>query len=117
MEPTRGGLSSGCLAGTPSPTNWIRRFIDAEVSILRQYGVDRFAFYSVPSMQGANVAYACRFCAAMSGFPSSIGEDPQLLAGLRRDIDWSDFDHLHGDGRRLYSRWLGGRLLAANILP
>ena len=99
------------------PTDWMRAFLEAEISILRRYGVGRFAFYSVPSMQGANAAYARRFCAAMPDFACIVGEDPQLLAGLQLDIDWYDFDHLHGEGRRLYTRWLGGRLLADNILP
>lgn len=99
------------------PTEWMRAFLAAEISLLRQHGVGRFAFYSVPTMQGANVAYARRFCAAMSEFACIVGEDPRLLAGLQRDLDWYDFDHLHGEGRRLYTRWLGRRLLADNILP
>ena len=99
------------------PSNWMRAFLEAEMSTLRGHGVDRFAFYSVPSMQGANAAYARRFCAAMSNFTCIFGEDPQLLAGLQRDMDWYDFDHLHGEGRRLYTRWLGDRLLAQDILP
>jgi hypothetical protein len=32
-------------------------------------------------------------------------------------MDWYDFDHLHGEGRQLYTRWLGDRLLAQDILP
>ena len=99
------------------PTNWMRAFLQAEMSTLHRHGVDRFAFYSVPSMQGANAAYARRFCAAMANFACIVGEDPQLLAGLQRDMDWYDFDHLHGEGRRLYTQWLGDRLLAQDILP
>jgi hypothetical protein len=99
------------------PTHWMRTFLDAEMSILRRHGVDRFGFYSIPSMQGANAAYARRFCAAMSGFICIVGEDPHLLAGLQRDTDWYDFDHLHGDGRRLFTRWLGARLAANKALP
>jgi hypothetical protein len=99
------------------PTNWMRALLEAEMSILREHGIERFGFYSVPSMQGDNVAYARRFCAAMPNFICIVGEDPQLLAGLQRDMDWYDFDHLHGEGRRLYTRWLGDRLLAQDILP
>ena len=99
------------------PTDWLRTFLEAEISLLRRRGVGQFAFYSVPTMQGANAAYARRFCAAMPNFACIVGEDPQLLAGLQRDVDWYDFDHLHGEGRRLYTRWLGHRLLADNILP
>jgi hypothetical protein len=99
------------------PTNWMRAFLEAEMSSLRGHGIERFAFYSVPSMQGANAAYARRFCAAMPNVTCIVGEDPQLLAGLQRDMDWYDFDHLHGEGRRLYTRWLGDRLLAQDILP
>jgi hypothetical protein len=99
------------------PTNWMRAFLKAEISILRRRGVERFAFYSVPTMQGANAAYAHRFCAAISNFTCIVGEDPQLLAGLQRDVDWYDFDHLHGEGRRLFTRWLGDRLLAQDVLP
>ena len=46
---------------------------------LQRHSVERFAFYSVPSMQGANVAYARRFCAAITKFACSIGEDPELF--------------------------------------
>jgi len=99
------------------PTNWMRAFLEAEMSTLNRRSVNRFAFYSVPSMQGANAAYARRFCAAMANFICIVGEDPQLLAGLQRDMDWYDFDHLHGEGRQLYTRWLGARLLAQDILP
>jgi hypothetical protein len=99
------------------PTSWMRAFLEAEMSSLHRHGVDRFAFYSVPSMQGANIAYARRFCAAMSSFTCIVGEDPQLLAGLQQDVDWYDFDHLNGEGRRLYTRWLGDRLSAQDILP
>jgi hypothetical protein len=99
------------------PTNWMRALLAAEMSTLREHGIERFAFYSVPSMQGDNVAYARRFCMAMPDFTCIVGEDPQLLAGLQRDIDWYDFDHLHGEGRRLYTRWLGDRLLAQDVLP
>jgi hypothetical protein len=99
------------------PTNWMRAFLEAEISAFHQHGVDRFAFYSVPSMQGANAAYARRFCAALSSATCIVGEDPRLLAGLQRDMDWFDFDHLHGEGRRLYTLWLGDRLLARDIVP
>jgi hypothetical protein len=99
------------------PTQWFRTFLEAEISLLRRHGVGRFAFYSVPTMQGANAAYARRFCAAMPDFACIVGEDPQLLAGLQKDIDWYDFDHLHGEGRRLFTQWLAGHLLAADILP
>lgn len=99
------------------PTNWMRAFLKAEISAFHQHGVDRFAFYSVPSMQGANAAYARRFCAALSSAACIVGEDPRLLAGLQRDMDWFDFDHLHGEGRRLYTLWLGDRLLARDIVP
>jgi hypothetical protein len=99
------------------PTNWMRAFLEAEMSSLRGHGIERFAFYSVPSMQGANAAYARRFCAAMPNVTCIVGEDPQLLAGLQRDMDWYDFDHLHGEGRQLYTRWLGDRLVAQDILP
>jgi hypothetical protein len=99
------------------PTSWMRAFLKEEMATLRRYGVDRFAFYSVPSMQGANVAYARRFCAAMSDFPCVVGEDPQLLAGLRRGADWYDFDHLQGEGRALYTQWLGDHLVEQGVLP
>ena len=99
------------------PTNWMRAFLEEEMSMLRRYRVDRFAFYSVPSMQGGNVAYARRFCAAMPNFPCIIGEDPQLLAGLRRGTEWYDFDHLQGEGRALYTQWLGDQLVEESVLP
>jgi hypothetical protein len=99
------------------PTNWMRAFLKAEISAFHQHGVDRFAFYSVPSMQGANAAYARRFCEGFSGSTCIVGEDPRLLAGLQRDMDWFDFDHLNGEGRRLYTLWLGDRLLARDIAP
>ena len=99
------------------PTKWMSAFLEAEMSALQRRGVSRFAFYSVPTMQGANAAYARRFCDAMSKFVCIVGEDPQLLAGLEQDADWYDFDHLHGEGRRLYTRWLGERLLAQELLP
>jgi len=99
------------------PTSWMAAFLDEEMSTLRRYGIDRFAFYSVPSMQGANVAYARRFCSAMTDFPCIVGEDPQLLAGLRQGTEWYDFDHLQGEGRALYTRWLGDQLAERGVLP
>jgi hypothetical protein len=99
------------------PTNWMAAFLEEEMSTLRRYGVDRFAFYSVPSMQGANVAYARRFCATMPGFACILGEDTQLLAGLRHAAAWYDFDHLQGEGRQLFTKWLGDRLVEQGLLP
>ena len=99
------------------PSTWMAAFLEEEISTLQRHGVDRFAFYSVPSMQGANVAYARRFCAAMSKFTCIVGEDPQLLAGLRHGTDWYDFDHLQGDGRDLFTKWLGDRLVEQGLLP
>jgi hypothetical protein len=34
------------------------RLLAEEIATLQRHSVERFAFYSVPSMQGANVAYA-----------------------------------------------------------
>src|SRR5260370_35722161 len=95
----------------------MRAFLEAEISTFNRHGIDRFAFYSVPSMQGANAAYARRFCAAFSDSTCIVGEDPRLLAGLQRDMDGFGFDHLHGAGRRLYTLWLGDRLLASDVRP
>ena len=99
------------------PTPWMSALLTAEMTMLRRHGVERFAFYSVPSMQGANVAYARRFCAAMSKFPCVVGEDPNLLARLREGRDWRDFDHLQGTGRELFTRWLGDRLVESGVWP
>lgn len=99
------------------PTRWMRALLAEEMAVLRSHGVDRFAFYSVPSMQGANVAYARRFCAAMRGFPCIVGEDPTLLAMLRRGDEWHDFDHLRGMGGKLFTRWLGDHLIRAGVWP
>jgi hypothetical protein len=99
------------------PTRWISAFLAEEITELRHHSVERFAFYSVPSMQGANVAYARRFCAAMSEFACIVAEDPELLAGLRYGADWYDFDHLQGAGREVFSRWLGDRLVEMGVWP
>jgi hypothetical protein len=48
------------------PTLSMSAFLAEEIATLQRHGVERFAFYSVPSMQGANVAYARRFCAEMT---------------------------------------------------
>jgi len=98
------------------PTRWMSAFLAEELATFRRHGIERFAFYSVPSMQGANVAYARRFCTA-SEFVCIVGEDPQLLAGLRHGIDWYDFDHLQGAGRELFTRWLGDRLVEMGMWP
>jgi hypothetical protein len=68
-------------------------------------------------MQGANVAYASRFCAAMIDFPCIIGQDPDLLARLRHGADWYDFDHLQGLGRNLFTRWFADRLVETGMWP
>lgn len=99
------------------PTNWMSALLEEEMSMLRRYGVERFVFYSVPSMQGADVAYARRFCAAMFEFACIIGEDPQLLAELGHGTDWYNFDHLQGEGRELFTKWLGDRLVEQGVLP
>jgi hypothetical protein len=99
------------------PTRWMSDFLAEEIGTLQRYGVERFAFYSVPSMQGANVAYARRFCAAIIAFTCIIGEDPKLLAALRHGSDWYDFDHLQGAGREVFTRWLGDRLVEMGVWP
>jgi hypothetical protein len=99
------------------PTRWISAFLAEEIAVLQRHGVERFAFYSVPSMQGANVVYARRFCAAITEFACITGEDPKLLAELRHGADWYDFDHLQGAGRDVFTRWLGDRLVEMGVWP
>ena len=99
------------------PTRWMSAFLAEEIAILQRQGVERFAFYSVPSMQGANVAYARRFCAAMAKFACIVGEDPNLLADLRHGADWYDFDHLKGAAQEVFTRWLGDRLVEMGVWP
>ena len=99
------------------PTRWMSAFLAEEIAMLQRHGVERFGFYSVPSMQGANVAYARRFCAAITNFACIIGEDPFLLADLRHGADWYDFDHLHGAAREVFTRWLGDRLVEMGVWP
>jgi hypothetical protein len=99
------------------PNRWMRAFLAEEIAILQRQGVERFAFYSVPSMQGANVAYARRFCAAITEFACIIGEDPNLLADLRHGADWYDFDHLQGAAHEIFTRWLGDHLVETGVWP
>jgi hypothetical protein len=99
------------------PTGWMSAFLAEEIATLQRHSIERFAFYSVPSMQGANVAYARRFCAAMTKFACIIGEDPKLLADLRHGADWYDFDHLQGAAREAFTRWLGDRLVVMGVWP
>ena len=99
------------------PTPWMSAFLAEEIAILQRHGVERFAFYSVPSMQGANVAYARRFCAATADFACIVGEDHNLLADLRHGADWYDFDHLQGAARGVFTRWLGDRLVEMGVWP
>jgi hypothetical protein len=99
------------------PARWMSAFLAEELAILQRHGVERFAFYSVPSMQGANVAYARRFCTAITKFACVVGEDPTLLADLRHGADWHDFDHLQGAAREVFTRWLGDRLLEMGVWP
>jgi hypothetical protein len=99
------------------PTRWMSAFLAEEIAMLQRHSVVRFAFYSVPSMQGANVAYARRFCAAITNFACIIGEDPELLAGLRHGADWYDFDHLQGAASEVFTRWLGDRLVEMGVWP
>jgi hypothetical protein len=102
---------------TEVPTRWMTAFLAEEIATLQRQGVERFGFYSVPSMQGANVAYARRFCAAIPKFVCIVGEDPELLARLRHGADWYDFDHLQGTGRNVFTRWLGDRLVEMGVWP
>jgi hypothetical protein len=97
------------------PTRWMSAFLAEEIATLQRQGVERFAFYSVPSMQGANVAYARRFCAGMTRFACIVGEDAELLGRLTHGADWHDFDHLQGAGRELFTSWLGDRLIALGV--
>ena len=99
------------------PTRWMSAFLAEEIATLRRHSVERFAFYSVPSMQGANVAYGRRFCVAITKFACIIGEDPKLLADLRHGADWYDFDHLQGAAREVFARWLGDRLVEMGVWP
>ena len=99
------------------PTRWMSAFLAEEIAMLHGHSVKRFAFYSVPSMQGANVAYARRFCAATTNFACIIGEDPKLLADLRHGADWYDFDHLQGAAREVFTRWLGNHLVEMGVWP
>jgi hypothetical protein len=102
---------------TDVPAHWMSAFLGEEMTILRRYGAQRFAFYSVPSMQGANVAYARRFCAGMRQFPCFVGEDPELLAAVAHGADWWDYDHLKDDGSRIFTRWLADRVVEAGAWP
>ena len=97
------------------PTRWMSAFLASEIETLQRHSVERFAFYSVPSMQGANVAYARRFCAAITNVACIIGEDPELLADLRHGADWYDFDHLQGSAPEVFTRWLGDRLVEMGV--
>lgn len=99
------------------PTRWMSAFLAEEMATLRRYGVIRFGFYSVPSMQGADVAYALRFCAAMREFACIVGEERALLTALRYGVDWYNFDHLQGAGREVFTRWLGDRLVEMGMWP
>ena len=99
------------------PTPWMSAFLAEEIAMLQRHTVERFAFYSVPSMQGANVAYARRFCAAITKFACIIGEDPELLADLRHGADWYDFDHLQGSAPEVFTKWLGDRLVETGVWP
>jgi hypothetical protein len=99
------------------PTRWMSAFLAEEIAVLQRHSVERFAFYSVPSMQGANVAYARRFCAAITKFACIIGEDPNLLVDLGHGADWYDFDHLQGAAREVFTRWLGDRLVETGVWP
>ena len=99
------------------PTRWMGAFLAEEIATLQRHGVERFAFYSVPSMQGANAAYARRFCAAMTRFACINGEDPELLIQLQHGADWYDYDHLKGAGRELFTSWLGDRLVEMGVWP
>jgi hypothetical protein len=102
---------------TEVPAPWMSAFLAEEVATLRQYGAQRFAFFSVPSMQGANVAYARRFCAAMRQFPCFVGEEPALLSALAHGADWWDYDHLKDDGSRIFTRWLADHVVEAGAWP
>jgi hypothetical protein len=99
------------------PTRWMKAFLAEEIATLQSHSVERFAFYSVPSMQGANVAYARRFCAATNQFACILGEDRNLLADLWHGAYWYDFDHLQGAGREVFTRWLGDRLVEMGVWP
>ncbi len=99
------------------PSRWMRAFLAEEMGILRGYGVNRFGFYSVPSMQGVDVAYARRFCTAMREFACIVAEEPELLDALRHGVDWYNFDHLQGVGREVFTRWLGDHLLEMGLWP
>jgi hypothetical protein len=94
------------------PTPWMSAFLAEEIATLQHHGVDRLAFYSVPSMQGANVAYARRFCAAMSKFACIVGEDPELLAGCGTPPTGT-FDHLEADAGS--APLLGDRLVEMGV--
>jgi hypothetical protein len=102
---------------TDVPAPWMRAFLSEEMAILRRGGAQRFAFYSVPSMQGANVAYARLFCAGMRQFPCFVGEEPRLLDALAHGADWWDYDHLKDDGSRIFTRWLADHIVEAGAWP
>jgi hypothetical protein len=102
---------------TDVPTPWMSALLTEEMAILRRSGAQHFAFYSVSSMQGANVAYARRFCAAMRQFPCFVGEEPQLLDAVAHGADWWDYDHLKDDGSRIFTRWLADHIVEAGAWP
>ena len=58
-----------------------------------------------------------RACAAITNFACIIGEDPILLADLRHGADWYDFDHLQGSAPKVFTRWLGDRLVEMGMWP
>ena len=102
---------------TKIPAPWMSAFLAEEMATLQHYGTRRFAFFSVPSMQGVNVVYARRFCAAMRQFPCFVGEEPELLDALGHGADWWDYDHLKDEGSRIFTRWLADHIVEAGVWP
>jgi hypothetical protein len=99
------------------PSPWMKGLLDEEMSLLRNYGVRQFMFFSTPSTFFKESLYARDFCHAMTAYPCIQGNAAELPDGLRKGNYWDDTNHLSGRGREQYTRWLAGQLVVTNKLP
>ena len=97
---------------------WVQDFNRHQVETLEESGVRRIGFYSVPTVFDREMQYLHYFCRHMAEQPCLDSADPGLLKALAEDRHWRDGEHLLGDGRIIYTRWLARQIAARQgLLP
>ena len=108
----------GSLLFSPGLRDWVRDFNRHQVETIKEFGVPRVGFYSMPMISDSGMQYLHYFCQHMTEQPCLDSAEPGLLKALAEDRHWQDGAHLREEGRIIYSRWLARKIAGEQgLLP